>query len=217
MDNIVVCDFDGTITKVDCINDFLDRFADEKWLDFEQDWIDGKISTCEAMQSQFALIKDMTEQKISDFFDSVQIDEYFKPFYDLAKKNNIKVVIISDGFEYFVRQVLERNGISGIEIYSNSLKFKNGKFEMSFPYKNESCERKAGTCKCNFISKFKKLYKKVYYIGDGVSDYCPADKVDFLFAKSKLLDYSKKQNIPYFEYKNFQEVINNELFIRLNN
>lgn len=212
MDSIVICDFDGTITKVDCINDFLERFADKKWLDIEQDWIAGKISTCEAMQSQFALIKDMTNQKISDFFDSVQIDKYFKSFYELAKKNNIKVVIVSDGFEYFVRQVLERNGISGIEIYSNSLKFKNGKFEMAFPFMNSLCNRNAGTCKCNFIKKFRKYYKTIYYIGDGVSDYCPADKVDFLFAKSKLLEYCKERNIPYIEYRNFREVINNETF-----
>lgn len=216
MENIVVCDFDGTITKVDCINDFLDRFADEKWLDFEQDWIDGKISTCEAMQSQFALIKDMTEQKISDFFNSVQIDKYFKTFYELSKKNNLKVVIVSDGFEYFVRQVLERNEIFGIEIYSNSLKFKNGKFEMTFPYMNSLCKRKAGTCKCNFIRNFKKLYKNVYYIGDGVSDYCPAEKVDYLFAKSKLLKYCKERNIPHLEYTTFHEVINSEIF-RFNN
>jgi 2,3-diketo-5-methylthio-1-phosphopentane phosphatase len=216
MNTIVVCDFDGTITKVDCINDFLNRFADKKWLEIEDEWVAGRISTVDAMHSQFDLIKDMTEEKMEKFFDSVEIDESFRDFYDYAQKNNIKVVIVSDGFEYFVGQVLKRHGIEGIEVYSNKFSFKNGKFEMDFPYINPSCKRKAGTCKCSFIKKFKQFYKTVYYVGDGASDFCPADKVDFLFAKNKLLDYCQKRDIPYIQYTDFNGVMNNDRF-RYNN
>lgn len=215
-DTIIVCDFDGTITKVDCINDFLGRFADKKWLEIEDEWVQGKVSTLYAMRAQFDLISGMTEEKMRHFFDSVEIDKYFKTFLEKAKQKNIKVVIVSDGFEYFVRQVLTRNGIDGIDVYSNNFEFKNGQFFMDFPYKNNDCKRKAGTCKCSFIKKFKQLYKTVYYIGDGASDFCPAENVDFLFAKNKLSEYCQEKNIPYIEYTDFNGVINNDR-LRLNN
>lgn len=207
---IIICDFDGTITKTDSINDFLGRFADKKWLEIEEDWINGTIPTTEAMRMQFNLIKNMTEEKMNEFFDSVEIDEFFLIFYEKAKKENVKVVIISDGFEYFIKRILSKYGIDDIEIYSNHFEFKDGEFYMSFPNKNPYCKRGAGTCKCKLIEKHKKIYNKVYYVGDGVSDFCPANKVDFLFAKNKLSEYCKRNNIPYMEYSNFNEVINND-------
>lgn len=207
---IIVCDFDGTISKKDGINLFLEEFADPEWLDIEDDWVNGRISTCDAMRMQFGTIKNMTEEKLEKFFESVEIDEYFAEFYEKSKKKGIKVVIISDGFEYFIKKILSRYGINDIEIYSNSFEFKDGKFAMGFPYKNESCQKKAGTCKCSFIKKFKEFYKTVYYIGDGASDFCPSKKVDFLFAKNKLSEYCQKNDIPYIEYTDFNGVINND-------
>ena len=46
--SIIVCDFDGTITKVDSINDFLERFADKEWLKVEDEWVAGRVGTCDA-------------------------------------------------------------------------------------------------------------------------------------------------------------------------
>lgn len=215
-DCIVICDFDGTISKVDSINDFLGRFADKKWLEIEDDWVRGKIGTCEAMRLQFDMIKDMSEKKLDDFFASVEIDETFKDFCNFAEKNDIKIIIVSDGFEYFIRRILSKYGIEDIDIYSNFFEYKDGMFNMKFPNKIYGCKRNAGTCKCHFINKFKKIYNTVYYVGDGPSDYCAADKVDFLFAKNRLSEYCRENNIPFKQYTDFNEVINN-VRIRFNN
>lgn len=211
-DTIFICDFDGTITKKDTINDFLERFADKKWLEVEDDWVAGRVPTCEAMRLQFGMIKNMSRETFDKFFDTVEIDEYFEKFYELCKEKGYKVVIVSDGFEYFIRRVLDKYGISGIDVYSNHFEFNDGNFIMEFPHKNENCKRGAGTCKCSFIAKFRELYNKIIYIGDGASDFCPASKADFLFAKKKLLEYCKENNIPYVKYSDFNEVINHDIF-----
>lgn len=211
-DTIFICDFDGTITKKDTINDFLERFADKKWLEVEDDWVAGKVPTCEAMRLQFGMIKGMNRETFDKFFDTVEIDEYFEKFYELCKEKGYKVVIVSDGFEYFIRRVLEKYGISGIDVYSNYFDFNDGNFIMNFPNKNAKCERGAGTCKCSFIAKFRESYDRIIYVGDGASDFCPSSKADFLFAKKKLLEYCKKNNIPYVKYSDFNEVINNDIF-----
>ena len=111
---------------------------------------------------------------------------------------------------------MNKYGIDDIEIYSNSFEFKNGEFLMDFPNKVDGCARNAGTCKCKFVEKFKQLYDFVFYVGDGASDFCVADKVDFLFAKKRLSEYCKKNNILFTEYIDFNEVMNNDR-LRLNN
>lgn len=209
---ICVCDFDGTITKKDTINDFLDKFADKKWLEVEDEWVAGRVSTCEAMRLQFGMIKNMTKEKFDNFFEEVEIDDYFEEFYNLCKDKGIKVVIVSDGFEYFIHRVLNKFGIDDIEIYSNHFEFNDGNFIMGFPYKNNDCLRGAGTCKCSFIQHFRKDYDEIVYIGDGASDFCPSAKADILFAKKRLLEYCEKNNVPCKKYSNFNEVINNDIF-----
>ena len=52
----------------------------------------------------------------------------------------------------------------------------------------------------------KKEYDKVIYIGDGVSDFCVANKADILYAKSKLSDYCKNKGINYIPYETFKDV-----------
>lgn len=209
---IVVCDFDGTITKKDTINDFLDNFADKSWQDVEDDWIAGKISTCDAMELQFRTIKNITREKFDNFFKTVEIDDYFEKFYLICKEKGIKLVILSDGFEYFIQRVLDKFGINDIEIYSNHFEFNAGNFIIEFPYKNSVCKRGAGTCKCAFIQKFRNSYKKIIYVGDGASDFCPSSQADLLFAKNRLFEYCEKNSIPCIKYTDFNEVINNDIF-----
>ena len=43
-------------------------------------------------------------------------------------------------------------------------------------------------------------------IGDGFSDTCAAQYADIVFAKKSLASYCWKNNITYFEYKDFGDV-----------
>ena len=102
--------------------------------------------------------------------------------------------------DYFINIILKKYNISGIPIITNHGEFVNGKLEISYPYAYEKCG--SGTCKCKAISDFRKHYKTIYYCGDGISDYCVADKADVIFAKSRLLNYCHKNNINCIEFEN---------------
>ena len=45
------------------------------------------------------------------------------------------------------------------------------------------------------------------FIGDGVSDYCASNFADIVFAKKRLASYCWKNNITYYEFKNFNDII----------
>ena len=51
------------------------------------------------------------------------------------------------------------------------------------------------------------------FIGDGVSDFCVSSYADVVFAKHKLASYCWKNNITYYEYKDFRDIKNK--FIKL--
>jgi 2-hydroxy-3-keto-5-methylthiopentenyl-1-phosphate phosphatase len=46
----------------------------------------------------------------------------------------------------------------------------------------------------------------IMYIGDGISDRCPVRFADIVFAKGRLIRYCQEQNIPYHEFRTFDDV-----------
>ena len=197
----IYCDFDGTITKKDSVNEFLKKFTGDKWLESEKLWIEGKISSRENAIIQVGLLKNVSKKQLDDYINSIEIDDYFLEFVNFVKLNNIKLTILSDGFDLFIQKVLERYNLN-IPYYANKLIYKDGEFSIEFPYHNENCDKKAGMCKCEKVKE-----NRFCYIGDGTSDLCIASKADFLFASKKLHEYCKKNNIRHSHFTSFCNII----------
>lgn len=198
--DVIYCDFDGTITKKDSVNEFFEMYA-PKWRESEKLWIEGKISSKENSIIQVGLLKKVTQKQLDDYINSIEIDDYFLGFVDYVKSKNIKLTILSDGFDLFIKKVLERYNLK-IPYYANHLNYKNGKFSIEFPYYNENCNKKSGMCKCEKVKE-----SNFCYIGDGTSDLCIAEKADILFATKNLHIYCKEHNIKHANFKSFCDII----------
>ncbi|MCZ6615431.1 MAG: hypothetical protein O6920_06600, partial [Chloroflexi bacterium] len=48
---------------------------------------------------------------------------------------------------------------------------------------------------------------KVFYVGDGVTDLCPARKADLVFARSRLLEECRAEGLAHIELRDFSDVI----------
>ncbi len=197
----IYCDFDGTITKKDSVNSFFELYAPENWLEYENQWIEGKISSRENAILQVALLKNISQQQLDDYINSIEIDDYFLEFVGYVKSKNIKLTILSDGFDLFIQKVLARYNLD-IPFYANKLIYKNGSFNIEFPYYNENCDKKAGMCKCQKVKE-----TNFCYIGDGISDLCIASKADLLFASKKLHEYCKKNSIKHIHFTSFCNIM----------
>ncbi len=197
----IYCDFDGTITKEDSVNKFFEMYAPKNWLESEKLWIEGKISSRENAIIQVGLLKNVSQKQLDDYIEEIEIDDYFLDFVDYVKSENIKLTVLSDGFDLFIQKTLERYNLD-IPFYANKLIFNDGKFNIEFPYYNDSCDKKAGMCKCQKVKE-----KSFCYIGDGTSDLCIASKADFLFASKKLHNYCKENNIKHSHFTSFRNII----------
>lgn len=187
-----VCfDFDNTITCFDVLDDLIERFSiDKKWMKFEDLWRKGKIGSRECLKKQLASVR-ITRKELSDYLSSVKVDRNFKKILELLKKKGIRPSILSDNFSFIIKQILRKNHISPIRLWSNKLKFKKNRIFPYFPHVNVSCFR-CGHCKKNNLLKHHFGYK-MFYIGDGLSDVCPAEYADVVFAKGSLLKHFRKK------------------------
>ena len=204
----IFSDFDGTITKYDAVHKFITTYSKGDWTIAENLWLKGKMTTKECLSVQMNMIKDIKKSDLKDFLDSIEIDETFIEFYKLVKKYDKTLIILSDGFDIFIEGALKKYNLENIKFYSNKLIIKENKgyltFETQYPFMQKDCFIGSGNCKCGVARKYSKNYT---YIGDGMSDRCIAKKSSLLFAKKSLETFCIKENIPYFPYKTFQDII----------
>ncbi len=198
----IYCDFDGTISKKDTLCTFFEQFADKKWLEIEKLWQEQKISSKECLEMQVNLLKEMDIQTLNNYIGSIEIDDYFVDFYKYLKSKNIELIILSDGFDLFIRKTLEKYNLSEIKYYANNLTFEDNKFSVKFLNHNQDCKNKSGTCKCSKVNEI-----DYCYIGDGLSDACVAKNAKKLFAKGSLKKFCEKINLTYIPFNSFKDIL----------
>ncbi|MEG8945990.1 MtnX-like HAD-IB family phosphatase [Rosettibacter firmus] len=204
----IFVDFDGTITKEDIGELMFLKFGDaQKAKEIVNDWINEKINARQSWQMLCNTIKNLDLQKFDEFLLNSEIDPSFKHFINYCKENNYELRILSDGLDYYINKILEKEDLSYIQVYCNKLTFdNNGNLIPVFPYTDEECTRCAN-CKRNHVLNYSGDDEFSIYIGDGYSDVCPAQYCDFIFAKKSLLKYCEINRITYFPYSDFNDVI----------
>ena len=204
-------DFDGTITTTDVVDSVLEKFADKKWKDVEAQWQAGKIGSRECLSRQIELIKAEPAQ-IAELVSGVKIDPYFIPFVQKAEELGVLVTIVSDGFDLFIEKILKKNlgpssgYLKALPIFSNRLIAQpDGGFTAGFPA-GKVCEHGCANCKEAVVRKLTSPDDQVLFVGDGLSDRYAAKIAHVTFAKAKLLDICKKDNIDCIHYENFKKI-----------
>ena len=199
-DNVIIyIDFDGTISRSDVLNHLLDSFTKGKWLPIDKEYLEGKISSRECISRQVALMGHVPTGAMLRKAEEIGIDPTFKDFIQNCKKSNIETKILSDGLDFYIKQLLDKFGITDICIKSNRY---IGSGRVEFPYHDESCRRGCGNCKKNHI----RADSFSIYIGDGSSDFCAAAQCNLVFAKKSLAKHLGKQGLSFVPYNDFNDV-----------
>lgn len=198
----IVCDFDGTITRTDVIDNILQRFADPSWEAIEDQWLQGDIGSRECLSRQLSLVK-ATPAELLAYFDSVEIDPDFPDFVDHVIGLGASIEVVSDGIEQAIARILARNYVSLLPILANRLRqVDQNSWRIDFPYSSDACRAASGNCKCKSAPDG----KRVLVIGDGRSDMCVASGADFVFARDSLAEHCERNGIPYARFDFFAEL-----------
>ena len=111
MKTLILCDFDGTVTTRDMGYVLLNRFSSGDWESVDREFCEGKIGSKEAY-SRIENLFQGSEREILDFVRThSDIDPTFPEFYRTCKRSGMDVKIVSDGFDFYIRPILDLHGL----------------------------------------------------------------------------------------------------------
>ncbi|MCR4434799.1 MAG: MtnX-like HAD-IB family phosphatase [Clostridiales bacterium] len=206
MKKVFFVDFDGTVTKTDTCSTMVQIFARDGWKELNRLWEERKLSTKDCAKALFKLF-DASLEDIESFLNTVEMDGHFKEFLSLCRERGYRVYILSDGYDFNIRTIMQKYGIKDVEFYANKLLYHPGKgFDIECPYENPRCKN-CGTCKKGLMEKLKGEDAQVIYVGDSYSDMCPAGAADLVFAKDVLYRYCMEKGIRAVHYSSFGDIL----------
>jgi 2-hydroxy-3-keto-5-methylthiopentenyl-1-phosphate phosphatase len=167
----------------------------------------GELSAVACYREQLAACPEVKRTELDAFLAEQKTDPSFGRFAEYARERGFALTILSDGMDLYIRAILEREGLGWVPFRANILRLAaTGRFEGEFPYQDEVCDRCA-CCKRNHMLNDAADEDAVVYVGEGFSDRCPAAFADMVFAKDELLKHCIAENISYFEYDTFDDIL----------
>jgi 2-hydroxy-3-keto-5-methylthiopentenyl-1-phosphate phosphatase len=202
---LVQSDFDGTITEEDISFLLLDAFAQGDWRRLLGEYKEHKISVGEFNTRAFAMVKADESRLLEALKDGVKVRAGFRELVSYCLEKGLRLVIVSNGLDFYIRAVLKELGLGDLEVYAAQASFHPT--GMKVQYVGPDGKRVNDGFKEAFIESFLRLGYRVIYIGNGESDVAPAKYAHHVFATGDLLAYSKENNLNCKPFKDFREVV----------
>ncbi|MCJ7669686.1 MAG: MtnX-like HAD-IB family phosphatase [Dehalococcoidia bacterium] len=202
---LVQCDFDGTVTEEDISFFLLDAFAQGDWRRLLREYKEHKISVGEFNTKAFAMVKADKPTLLGALKGEVKVRAGFHELVNYCLKKGFRLVIVSNGLDFYIRAVLKDLGLRNIEVYAAQASFHPE--GMKVQYVGPDDKRLEDGFKEAYTQSFLKLGYKVIYVGNGDSDVAPAKYAQYVFATGDLLAYCRENNLKYKPLETFIDVV----------
>ena len=118
----IYCDFDGTVTKNDVWVVSLGKFINdkEKFKTVCDDFIENRITARECNLRELELIENFTFEKLNEYLDDENLDDYFKKFIEYCNLNGYIITLLSEGLDYYINYILKRENLD-LNFFSNKM------------------------------------------------------------------------------------------------
>jgi len=198
----VVSDFDGTITEEDVAELLLHEFTGDAWLAIERQH--ARIGTRETLRRQFDLVRTTRERLVAAAGRLARLDPTFPAFLAFCRQRGILLEIVSEGFDTYLDHLLRMWNLD-VPFRTNAATFHGHRIELSHPHADPTCTL-CGTCKMKRVLELRASGYEVAYVGNGISDICPALEADLVFAKADLERLCREHERAYVPYRDFSDV-----------
>ena len=151
-----------------------------------------------------------TPQELQQYINMYCLDPYFGQFLTYCNISHIPLAIVSDGLDFYIKQMLKNADIFNVPVYSNVISFHGERLTVAFPPLPDDCP--CGTCancKLAICRKYRKEFPEhtLIYAGDGYSDKNVINEVDIIFAKHEFAEYCQKNKISYIPFDDFSDIL----------
>ncbi len=205
MKTLVQCDFDGTVTEEDTSFFLLDAFAQGDWRRLLREYKEHRISVGEFNTKAFAMVKADEPTLLEALKGKVEVRAGFHELVNYCLKKGFRLVIVSNGLDFYIKAVLKNLGLENIEVHAAQASFHPQGMEVQ--YVGPDGKRLGDGVKEAYTKSFRKLGYRVIYMGNGDSDVAPAKYAHHVFATGELLAYCRENNLNYKPFENFIDVV----------
>lgn len=202
--NVLFIDFDNTISLGDVLDGVIEKFSrTSDWQHWQTEWREGRVSTLECLQRQMGDLA-VDEATLFEHVRQIRLDPGFVRLQAWAEAARTELLIVSDNFKPIIDEILRQHKVAAPPVYANALAFSNSSIIPSFPFRSPDCPRCAH-CKATHLSRYEGY--RTIYVGDGLSDTCPAMRVDQVFAKDSLARYLDEHGRAYTPFRHLDDVV----------
>ncbi|UCB43015.1 MAG: MtnX-like HAD-IB family phosphatase [Dehalococcoidales bacterium] len=205
---LVQCDFDGTVTIGDVGFMLLDAFASGDWRQWEDKYAAGEISVGRFNTEVFSMVN-ADKQTLLDYIKGrVVIRPGFSEFVTLCRQQDFRLVIVSNGLEFYIEQIIKDIGVPDLEIHAADTHFHPDGLRVRYIGPDGTVVDSGP--KDAFANLFLADGYRVVYIGDGRSDFEPARRCHMVFAAAdggNLLSYCHRENVECQPYISFHDIV----------
>jgi len=205
MKTLVQCDFDGTVTEEDTSFFLLDAFAQGDWRRLLREYKEHKISVGEFNTKAFAMVKADKTTLLEALQGKVKVRAGFHELVSYCKRRGFRLVIVSNGLDFYIEATLKDLGLENIEVHAAKASFHTE--GMKVQYVGPDGKRLEDGFKEAYTRSFLKLGYRVIYVGNGDSDFAPAEYAHDVFATGELLTYCRENNLNYKPFESFIDIV----------
>ncbi len=204
----MVFDFDGTITEEDIFDAVFARFADPKCWEAHRAYHDREISMQEAYLAMAGHFRGSGEEVAAFVASFARLRPGFHRLLERLKAHGARVMIVSNGFDLYLRPLLARWGIrlDDADIRCHRARIVNGRFIPDFDVHPGLGDDHCLIGKAEIVRELQSEGNFVIFAGNGWSD-TPAGRVaDLVFGRERLADYCREENLPCVTFTDFFQV-----------
>ncbi len=202
---IFLIDFDITISKRDSTDVLLENHNPEYKQVIREKYRNKEITMREFIKFGLESLNITKEEYVRTLSENVTIDTTFIDFI----KSGIEFRIVSAGTRLNIQGSLLKYNINlkDEDIISNDISFEGNKITISNPFLDT--EQYYGVDKKEIVRSYQEKGYKVYFVGDGPSDYRAIETADFSFIRkgTRAIKFCEENNIDFFEFDNFNEIL----------
>jgi 2-hydroxy-3-keto-5-methylthiopentenyl-1-phosphate phosphatase len=202
---LVQCDFDGTVTIKDMSFLLLDEFAGPAWRELDEQYVTGKITVGRFNEFAFGMVKASRKEMLDYLAAHTRLRPGFREMAEFCRRKDIRLVIVSNGLDFYIQQILDNAGLRDIEYHAAETSFSPGKIDVR--YVSPQGKVLDSAFKESYLSMFLDQGYRVAYIGDGRSDYPPARKSHRVFATGTLLKLCQSDGISCVSFQDFSDIM----------
>jgi len=207
MNLAVLCDFDGTIAKIDAAEFILSRLANGDWRKFGRQFDRGKITLENCVRKEFLLVNASRKEILHELRDVIEFRPNFKMLAEYCRERNIPFVIVSAGLDFVIDYFLRLNHCRElVETCTAKAKCSVNGIKLKFP---QLRDKTSVNFKQDLVRHNKKQGRSVIFIGDSSADFAAIIEADYAMAikGSGLARICKNRDIAFQAIVDFQEVV----------